>query len=65
MIRESGKTRSEIFREALQDYFDKVELARLRNYGRQQAVSNNIRPADIESLVSETRQAYYKSNPSS
>lgn len=58
LIKDSGKTRSEIFREALLDYFDKLELARLRRYGQRQAAKLSVRPTDIESLVAEARQEY-------
>ena len=53
--RQTGKTRSEVFREALSRYFDDLELQRLFRYGERQAMKFGIKPNDVERLVSEVR----------
>ena len=60
----SGMTRSEIFRDALQAYFDQLELIRLRRYGQSRAASLGIRQSDVELLVNEARAEYGRSNKS-
>jgi len=52
----TGKTRSELFREALTLYLDNLEFESLTKYGERQAARLNIQPNDVERLVGEVRQ---------
>ncbi len=50
-----GRTRSELFREALRRYISDARWQRLRQYGAQQSQRLGIRPSDIERLIHEHR----------
>lgn len=55
-MRRTGKTRSELFREALVRYFDGLEFERLARYGEGQAAKLQIRQRDVEQLIDEVRR---------
>jgi CopG family transcriptional regulator/antitoxin EndoAI len=55
IMREEGRTKSELLREALRQYMQGQELSRLARYGQQRAKELGINPGDIERLVDEVR----------
>ena len=50
-----GRTYSELFREALRQYIDRLEWRQLLKYGRHQAQQAGLTEADLERLVDEYR----------
>lgn len=53
--REEGRTRSELFREALRKYVWEKNWRKFRQYGETRARQLGIRESDIEGLIDETR----------
>jgi CopG family transcriptional regulator/antitoxin EndoAI len=55
IMREEGRTRSELLREALRRYIEDREWRRVLRYGEQRAREQGIRPEDVDRLVREYR----------
>jgi len=56
IAKREGKTRSEVFREALRRYIQEQRWTDLRRYGCQQARKLGIREPDVQRLVQEYRK---------
>lgn len=54
--RREGRTRSELFREALRRYLAEAELRELRRYGSRQARKLGFKPSAVERLIQEYRR---------
>lgn len=54
-IKQQGRSRSEILREALQRYLEECEWRQLLRYGEQRARAQGIGPEDVAPLVDEYR----------
>ena len=54
-MRQQGKSRSEVVREALLRYMEECEWRRLFQYGEQRARERGIGPEDVAGLVGEYR----------
>ncbi len=57
LARASGKTKSEVVRDALRRHVQREHFLGLQRYGRGQAESLGIGPEDVEGLVDELRSA--------
>jgi Arc/MetJ-type ribon-helix-helix transcriptional regulator len=57
LARTSGKTKSEVVREALRRHLQHERLAELQRYGRSRAETLGIAPEDAEALVDKLRAA--------
>jgi metal-responsive CopG/Arc/MetJ family transcriptional regulator len=55
LARASGKTKSEVVRDALRRHVQHERLAALQNYGRNRAEVLGVGPEDVEPLVDELR----------
>ena len=55
IAKEEGRTRSELFREALRKYIWERNWQKLQQYGHLQAKQLGIREADIEALIDQRR----------
>ena len=55
VMKEEGRTMSELVREALRQYMEEREWRRLERYGRLRAREQDARPEDVERLVDEHR----------
>jgi metal-responsive CopG/Arc/MetJ family transcriptional regulator len=55
LARASGKTKSEVVREALRRHVQHERFAELQRYGRTRAEVLGIAPEDVEALVDELR----------
>lgn len=55
LARATGKTKSEVVRDALRRHLQSERLAELRRYGRDRAELLGIGPEDVEALVDELR----------
>ena len=55
VMKEEGRTMSELVREALRVYMDEREWRRLERYGRLRAREQGTTPEDVERLVDEQR----------
>jgi CopG family transcriptional regulator/antitoxin EndoAI len=53
--KKEGRTRSELFREALRRYLQEKEWRELRRYGAIRAQRLGIREADVDRLIQEHR----------
>jgi len=51
----SGKTKSEVVREALRRHVQHEHLADLQHYGRSRAETLGVGPEDVEGLIDELR----------
>jgi metal-responsive CopG/Arc/MetJ family transcriptional regulator len=51
----TGKTKSEVVRDALRRHVRHEHLAELQRYGRSQAETRGVGPEDVEGLVDEQR----------
>jgi len=51
----TGKTKSEVVRDALRRHLQHEHLAELQRYGRSQAETRGVGPEDVEALVDEQR----------
>ena len=56
LAKKEGRTKSELFREALRRYLQERRWAELRRYGTQQTRKLGLMETDIERLVSEYRK---------
>jgi len=57
MAKKEGRTKSELFREALRRYIQEVEWRELQKYGNRQAQELKLKEEDVERLIDEYRQA--------
>lgn len=57
LARVSGKTKSEVVRDALRRHLQHERFADLQRYGRDRAQERGIGPEDVEALVDELRSA--------
>ena len=55
VMKDEGRTMSELVREALRVYMEEREWRRLQRYGRLRAREQNLAPEDVERLVDEHR----------
>jgi len=55
--KEEGRTKSELFREAVRRYLLEEKVRRLQRYGARQARTLGIRAADVQRLIEEYRKA--------
>jgi metal-responsive CopG/Arc/MetJ family transcriptional regulator len=53
----SGKTKSEVVRDALRRHIQHERLTELQSYGRDRAERRGIGPEEVEDLVDELRSA--------
>lgn len=54
--KQEGRTKSELFREALRRYIQERRWAELRRYGAQQARRLGIKETDVQRLIEEHRK---------
>jgi metal-responsive CopG/Arc/MetJ family transcriptional regulator len=57
LARASGKTKSEVVRDALRRHVQHERLVALQNYGRNRAEVLGVGPEDVEPLVDKLRTA--------
>jgi len=57
LARASGKTKSEVVRDALRRHLQHERFGDLQRYGREQAEARGVGPEDVEALVDELRTA--------
>ncbi|HTR89596.1 MAG TPA: ribbon-helix-helix protein, CopG family [Solirubrobacteraceae bacterium] len=57
LARTTGKTKSEIVRDALRRHIQHERFAALQRYGRDQAEARAIGPDEVEELIDELRSA--------
>jgi CopG family transcriptional regulator/antitoxin EndoAI len=55
IMRQEGRTKSELLREALRRYIEEREWRRLLRYGENRAREQGIGPRDVERLVEDYR----------
>ena len=55
VMKQEGRTRSELLREALIRYIEECEWRQLLQYGEQQAREQGVNPEDVAPLVEEYR----------
>lgn len=55
LARATGKTKSEVVRDALRRHVQHEHLADLQRYGRDRAEALGLAPEDVEALVDELR----------
>lgn len=55
VAKKGGRTKSELFREALRRYLQEEKLREFQRYGQRQSRLLGIQPADVERLVEEYR----------
>lgn len=53
--KKEGRTKSELFREALRRYLLEEKVRRLQHYGARRARALGIKPSDVERLIQEYR----------
>ena len=51
VIKEEGRTRSELLREALRRYIEEREWRQILKYGELKAKENRVAPDDVEDIV--------------
>lgn len=56
LAKKEGRTKSELFREALRRYLQERQWAELRRYGAQQVRQLELKETDVERLVAEHRK---------
>lgn len=56
LAKKEGRTKSELFREALRRYLQERQWAELRRYGSQQVRQLGLKETDVERLVAEHRK---------
>lgn len=56
LAKKEGRTKSELFREALRRYIQERRWAELRRYGTQQARKLGLMDTDVERLIKEYRK---------
>ncbi|HUN77898.1 MAG TPA: ribbon-helix-helix domain-containing protein [Solirubrobacteraceae bacterium] len=57
LARATGKTKSEVVRDALRRHVQHERFAQLRRYGRGRAEARGAGPEDVEGLIDELRAA--------
>ncbi len=57
LARATGKTKSEVVREALRRHVKHEHFAELQRYGRGQAEARGVGPEDVEGILDELRAA--------
>ncbi|MGH7777165.1 MAG: CopG family ribbon-helix-helix protein [Candidatus Dormibacterales bacterium] len=57
LARSTGKTRSELVRDALKRQVELERFRGLQRYGRRQAEERGLGPEDIEALIDDHRQS--------
>ena len=57
LARVTGKTKSEVVRDALRRHVQHEHFAELQRYGRSQAEARGVGPEDVEGMVDELRTA--------
>ncbi len=55
IMKDEGRTKSELLREALRRYIEDREWRKLLRHGEQRAREQGIHPEDVESVVNEYR----------
>ena len=55
IMKNEGRTRSELMREALRRYIHEAEWRSIYRYGEQRAREQGLKPEDVERLVNEYR----------
>lgn len=60
---QSGRTKSEVVREALREYTAAERWRELRGYGRDRAESAGMGPEDVESLIDSVRADHGAARP--
>ncbi|MFZ2050707.1 MAG: ribbon-helix-helix protein, CopG family [Solirubrobacteraceae bacterium] len=55
LARATGKTKSEVVRDALHRHLKHEHLVDLRRYGRDRAEAQGVGPEDVEGLIDELR----------
>ena len=56
IAKREGRTKSELFREALRHYISDERWRRLREYGAEQSQRLGVRQSDVERLIHEYRR---------
>lgn len=56
IAKKEGRTKSELFREALRRYIQEKKWRELKEYGARRAKSLGIKEADVERLIDEYRK---------
>lgn len=56
IAKKEGRTKSELFREALRRYIQEQKWRSLQRYGARQALKLGIRESDVEGLIGEYRK---------
>jgi len=56
VAKKEGRTKSELFREALRRYLQERRWAELRQYGAKQASTLGLKETDVERLITEHRK---------
>lgn len=56
IAKEEGRTKSELFREALRRYIQERNWRELHHYGVRRAQKRDVRQADVERLIDEYRK---------
>ena len=56
IARQEGRTKSELFREALRRYITQSQYKGLQSYGTKQAKELGIKEGDVERLISDDRK---------
>lgn len=56
VMKEEGRTKSELFREALRHYFEEQEWKKILRYGRKQALKREITEDQVENIVDAYRR---------
>lgn len=54
-VRQEGRTRSALLRDALLRYIEESEWRRVLDYGERRATGRGITPSDVETLVDDYR----------
>lgn len=56
IAKKEGRTRSELFREALRRYLQEQKLRELQRFGASQAKKLGLKESDVERLIAEYRK---------
>ena len=56
VAKEEGRTKSELFREALRRYLLEAKVRRLQGFGARQAQKLGIKASDVQRLIGEYRK---------
>jgi CopG family transcriptional regulator / antitoxin EndoAI len=55
VMKEEGRTKSELLREALRRYIEEREWRQILKYGERKAAEQMITPGDVEDLIDDRR----------